>query len=37
MEAQTAWLNAKTQKIDAEIAIRLSETGLKKALGILEE
>lgn len=37
MEAQTAWLNAKTQKIDAEIAIRLSETELKKALGILEE
>ncbi|MCQ2221579.1 MAG: TolC family protein, partial [Prevotella sp.] len=34
MAAQTAWLQAKTQKIDAEIGVRLSEAGMKKALGI---
>ncbi len=37
MEAQTAWLKAQSQKIDAEIDIKLSETGLKKALGTLGE
>lgn len=33
MAAQTAWLQAQTQKIDAEIDVKLSETALKKALG----
>ncbi len=35
MEAQTAWLQAKTQHIDAAIDVRLSEEGLKKAMGVL--
>lgn len=35
MEAQTAWLQAQSQKIDAEIDMRLSQTNLKKALGVL--
>ena len=35
MEAQTAWLQAKSQKIDAEIDVRLSQVNLRKALGIL--
>lgn len=35
MEAQTAWLQAQTQKIDAEIDVRLTQVGLKKSLGIL--
>ena len=33
MAAQTAWLKAKTQKIDAEIEVKLSEIALEKALG----
>ncbi len=33
MAAQTSWLQAQTQKIDAEIDMKLSETALKKALG----
>lgn len=33
MAAQTSWLQAQTQKIDAEIDVKLSETALKKALG----
>ena len=33
MSAQTAWLKAKTQKIDAEIDVKLSETALERALG----
>ena len=33
MAAQTAWLKAKTQKIDAEIDVKLSEIALDKALG----
>ena len=33
MAAQTAWLQAQTQRIDAEIEVKLSETALKKALG----
>ena len=33
MTAQTAWLKAKTQKIDAEIDVKLSETALERALG----
>ena len=36
MEAQTAWLQAQTQKIDAEIDLRLSQLSLKKALGVLQ-
>jgi len=36
MEAQTAWLQARSQKIDAEIDVRLSNTDLKKALGALQ-
>ncbi len=37
MEAQTAWLTAQTQKIDAEIDLNMSQIGLRKALGILRE
>lgn len=36
MEAQSAWLMAHTQKIDAEIELQLSHTDLLKALGILK-
>ena len=36
MEAQTAWLQAMTQHIDAAIDVRLSETGLKKSMGVLD-
>ena len=35
MEAQTAWLQAQSQKIDAEIDVKLSQVELQKALGIL--
>ena len=35
MEAQTAWLQAQSQKIDAEIDVKLSQVNLKKALGTL--
>ena len=35
MEAQTAWLQAKSQKIDAEIDVRLSQVNLRKAMGAL--
>lgn len=35
MEAQTAWLSAQTEKIDAQIDIRLADTYLQKALGHL--
>lgn len=35
MEAQTAWLQAKSQKIDAEIDVRLSQVNLRKAMGTL--
>ncbi len=35
MEAQTAWLQAQSQKIDAEISVRLSQVDLQKALGVL--
>lgn len=37
MQAQTAWLTAQTQKIDAEIDLNMSQIGLRKALGILRE
>jgi len=36
MEAQTAWLQAQSQKIDAEIDVRLSQVELQKSLGVLE-
>lgn len=36
MEAYTAWLQAQSQKIDAEIDVRLSQVELQKALGTLE-
>ena len=37
MEAQAAWLKAQSQKIDAEIEVKLSQLGLQKALGTLGE
>ena len=37
MEAQTAWLQAQSQKIDAEIDVKLSQVNLQKALGVLGE
>ena len=36
MEAQTAWMKAQSQKIDAEIDVKLSQVDLQKALGTLE-
>lgn len=36
MAAQTAWLQAQSQKIDAEIYVRLSQVNLRKALGVLK-
>ena len=36
MEAQTAWLQAKSQKIDAEINMKLSQVDLEKSLGTLK-
>jgi outer membrane protein TolC len=36
MEAQTAWLQAKSQKIDAEIDVKLSQVDLQKSLGTLQ-
>ena len=35
MEAQTAWLQAQSQKIDAEIDVRLSHVNFKKVMGTL--
>ena len=35
MEAQTAWNQAQSKKIDAEIGVKLSEVELQKALGTL--
>jgi len=35
MAAQTAWQMAQSQKIDAEIDVKLTEVGLSKALGNL--
>jgi outer membrane protein TolC len=37
MEAQTAWLQAQSQKIDAEIDVKLSQVNLQKAMGTLSE
>ena len=36
LEAQTAWLQAQSEKIDAEIDVKLSQVNLQKALGVLE-
>jgi outer membrane protein TolC len=36
MEAQTAWLQAESQRIDAEIDVKLSQVELQKSLGTLE-
>jgi outer membrane protein TolC len=36
MEAQTAWLQAQSEKIDAEIGVRLSQVNLQKAMGTLQ-
>ena len=35
MEAQTAWQQAFSQKIDAEIEVRVTQAALQKALGTL--
>ena len=35
MEAQTAWVQALSQKIDAQTDVQLTQVGLKKALGVL--
>ena len=36
MAAQTAWMQAQSQKIDAEVDVRLSQVNLRKALGVLQ-
>lgn len=36
MAAQTAWQQAQSQKIDAEVEVKLTQVNLKKALGVLE-
>ena len=36
MEAQTAWLQAKSQQIDAEIDVKMTQLDLKKSLGSIE-
>lgn len=36
MEAQTAWQQAQSQKIDAEIRVKLSQVELQKVLGTLQ-
>ena len=36
MAAQTAWQKAQSQKIDAEIDVKLTQVGLNKALGVLK-
>ena len=36
LEAQTAWLAAKTNLISAEIDIRLTNLYLKKSLGLIK-
>ncbi|MDR0866067.1 MAG: TolC family protein [Candidatus Symbiothrix sp.] len=36
MEAQTAWYKAESEFIDAQIAVRLGQTELEKALGTIE-
>lgn len=36
LTAQTAWQQAQSQKIDAEVEVRLAQVNLEKALGILQ-
>lgn len=36
LEAQTAWLSAESEKIDAQIDVKLTEIYLQKSLGILK-
>lgn len=36
LAAQTAWEQAQSQKIDAQVEVRLAQVNLEKALGILE-
>ena len=36
MAAQTAWQQAQSQKIDAEVGVKLAQVALQKALGTLE-
>ena len=36
LEAQTAWLQAQSEKIDAEIDVRLCEVYLSKAMGLMK-
>lgn len=35
LEAQTAWLSARSEKIDAQIDVRLTDVYLRKSLGTL--
>ena len=37
MEAQTAWVAARSSLIDSQIEVKLTEVYLKKALGTLEK
>ena len=36
MAAQTAWQQAQTQKIDAEVEVKLAQVALKQAMGKLD-
>lgn len=36
MEAQTAWMQAQSQKIDAQVDVKISQVNLRKALGQLD-
>lgn len=36
LEAQTAWLSAQSDKIDAQIDVKLTEVYLRKAMGVLK-
>ena len=36
LAAQTAWQQAQSQKIDAQVEVKLAQVGLEKALGILQ-
>jgi outer membrane protein TolC len=37
LEAQTAWQQAQSQKIDAEIDVKMAKVNLEKAMGILSQ
>ena len=36
LEAQTAWLSAQSDKIDAQIDVKLTEVYLRKSMGVLK-